>query len=191
MECFWDFLLIIMSLIGYHDGQLRSYGPNWRYRDEDNVWQILSIDGNEIKLISDCVEFYVHEYGQAEKSERILRNRDCSMYENKYAVKGSAHIFTAEEALEVFNYMTDSGYNTVEEWYESGDSYDEGPFDIDGSYFLANKYNNDEMYCLYEGGVYSTGDYSGIDAIRIVVTLSGPIYLEGGNGEYSPWEFSN
>ena len=87
------------------------------FNPKSDGWRVWDIDENSgsITLISaGDPETYYHANGKSTESVDILKNRDCSMYvNNEYAT--SAHILTAEEALEWYNKNFDKSLTLNEE----------------------------------------------------------------------------
>ena len=101
---------------GFTLGQSRNSNStefNNSYKPRTAGWRVWSIDENtgEVTLISaGHPETYYHDNDSA-ASVNILRNRDCSMYENSYAKAGSAHFLTGEEATRWYNKQYGTSYD--------------------------------------------------------------------------------
>ena len=107
------------------------------YTPRTEGWRIWDIDEStgEVTIIhAGHSETYYHVNGNGATSINILRNRDCSMYENKYAKEDSAHFLMGWEAAEW--YTKNCGEGTE---YTLGHEGDDG---IVGSDERSFYYNN-------------------------------------------------
>ena len=162
-----------------------SYIPDfsgWR------VWGINESTG-EITLISaGHPETYYHANGKSSESINILRNRNCSMYENQYAKSGTAHILTGQEAAEWYNKQFGTNYTIVDNGEDSSTFWNKTFTTVEpisllensSYYWLASPHN---ILSLYGVGPISRG--VGINSnyafgIRILVSLNADTRLKQG-----------
>ncbi len=161
------------------------------YEADYSGWRVWDIDEStgEITLISaGHPETYYHRIGHSEESINILRNRDCSMYENQYAKSGSAHILTGQEAVEWYNRQFNTNYTLIDNNYSDSTFYHETftraePISVleNGSYYwLASP---DGTTCLYYVNpishyVSTTADYA--RGVRVLVSLESDVQVKEG-----------
>lgn len=153
------------------------------------VWDIDKDTGKVTLISAGHTETYYHQSEQSEASILILRNRDCSMYENEFAETKSAHILTGQEAVTWYNEQFGTDYTIVDNGEYNSTFYDatftmEEPIDVleNGSYYwLASPYNSSGLYRVDPAyrEVYSVS--SRAYGIRVLVTLKSDVQVEQGS----------
>ena len=190
---------------GFAAGQSRNSNSkpySTSYIPEHSGWRVWDIDESigEITLISaGHPETYYHERNSSAASTNILRNRDCSMYENEYAKSGSAHILTGQEAAEWYNKQFRTNYTIVDNGGSSSSTFYAKAFTTaepisvleNGSYYwLASPYN---IYDLYDVNPYDrdVGDnYNHAFGVRVLVSLESDVQVKEGTatGGVTTWD---
>ena len=143
----------------------------------------------EITLISaGHPETYYHGYpNYSEASTNILKNRDCSMYENEYAKSGSAHILTGQEAVEWYNKQFNTNYTLIDNNYSDSTFYmetfiNEEPINVleNGAYYwLASPYDANYLYIVSPYNRYVNYGYDASAlGVRILVSLKSDIQVK-------------
>ena len=159
-----------------------SYPPNY------SGWRVWDIDESkgEITLISaGHPETYYHG-SNSSVSTNILRNRDCSMYENQYAKSGSAHILTGQEAAEWYNKQFGTNYTIVDNGEKSSTFLDKEfttaePISVleNGSYFwLASPYGETCMYFVSSLGHDVSFNETFAYGVRVLVSLTSDVQVK-------------
>ena len=189
---------------GFTNGQSRNSNSTPRstsYPPDYSGWRVWDIDEStgEITLISaGHPETYYHVSGQSSASTNILRNRDCSMYENEYAKRGSAHILTGQEAVEWYNKQFNTNYTLIDNNYPDSTFYLETfttaePISVleNGSYFwLASPFSSYYLYTVdpYLRSVYYS--YYFAHGVRVLVSLTSEVQVKEGTatGGVTTWD---
>ena len=169
------------------------------YKPRTAGWRVWSIEGDIVTLISaGHPETYYHG-GNSSASINILRNRDCSMYENEYAKTGSARILTGQDAANWYNEQYGTNYAITENsganstFYHKEFSRTEpiSVLEIGAWYRLASAANYYSLYIVMPDsrGVGYNGDKA--YGIRVLVYLKSGVKVEPGSGDGSignPWK---
>lgn len=190
---------------GFTIGQSRnsnSTPANSDYIPKYSGWRVWDIEEGtgEITLISaGHPETYWHDYGQSSASINILRNRNCSMYENEYAKEGSAHILTGQEAATWYNKQFGTNYTIVDNVATSSTffakhfttNYPIEVFENGSFYWLASPYNSNTLYHVYPNFRYvhySRGYY--VNGVRVLVSLMSGVQVKsaGETGGVTTWD---
>ena len=189
---------------GFTAGQSRNSNStpyNTSCTPDYSGWRVWDIDEStgEITLISaGHPETYYHSYGQSSASINILRNRDCSMYENEYAKSGSAHILTGQEAAEWYNKQFGTNYEIIDNGGSSSTFYNKTfttaePISVleNGSYYwLASPYNPYGLYYVNPGGRFVNGSNDYAFGVRVLVSLTSDVQVKEGTatGGVTTWD---
>ena len=189
---------------GFTNGQSRNSNSTPRstsYPPDYSGWRVWDIDEStgEITLISaGHPETYYHVSGQSSASTNILRNRDCSMYENEYAKSGSAHILTGQEAAEWYNKQFGTNYEIIDNGGSSSTFYNKTfttaePISVleNGSYYwLASPYNPYGLYYVNPGGRFVNGSNDYAFGVRVLVSLTSDVQVKEGTatGGVTTWD---
>ncbi len=189
---------------GFELGQSRNTNstPYSIYTPRTSGWRVWDIDSTtgEVTLISaGHTESYYH-YDNSSASTNILKNRNCTMYENSYAKTGSAHILTGQEAATWYNKQYGTNYTIVENGTNSSSTFYKKTFSTDepisvlenGScYWLASAYSSSYLYNVLPRVV---DDYNGRGfGVRVLVSLKSDVQLKEGSGDGSvsnPWKIA-
>ena len=140
---------------GFTVGQSRNTNSteyNSSYKPRTAGWRVWSIDRSTgvVTLISaGHPETYYHSSGESTASVNILRNRNCSMYENSYAQAGSAHFLTGEEATRWYNKQYGTSYDESKCLYDLSSFSTAEPISVleNGSYYwFASAYYSFSLY---------------------------------------------
>lgn len=165
------------------------------------VWDV-SKDGQITLIHAGHSETYCHDTtNNSEESLNILRNRDCSMYENEYAERGKARIITGKDAVDWYNKlygtnlaMEDGGTNTTSTF--CGKAFTQldtiSVLETGAWYWLASSWNenslnivwSDQRYVWYRADKDSLG-------VRVMVTLKPGVEIDKSSGdgtENSPYK---
>ena len=190
---------------GFTNGQSRNSNStpyNTSYTPDYSGWRVWDIDENtgEITLISaGHSETYYHGGGgNAQASINILKNRDCSMYENQYAKSGSAHILTGQEVVEWYNKQFNTNYTLIDNNYSDSTFYWETfttaePISVleNGSYFwLASLFDTNHLYGIGPDSRRVSNYYNGARGVRVLVSLESDVQVKEGTatGGVTTWD---
>ena len=193
---------------GFELGQSRNtnstpYSSSYKPRTAGwRVWDIDSTTGEVTLISAGHTETYYHANGQSGASTNILKNRNCTMYENSYAKTGSAHILTGQEAATWYNKQYGTNYTIVENGTNSSSTFYGKTFSTDepilvlenGSYYwLASAYDSNSLYHVNPSrrDVYNYNSYG--YGVRMLVSLKSNVKIEKDTGDGSvsnPWKLS-
>lgn len=179
---------------GFTLGQSRNSNStpyNTTYTPDYSGWRVWEIDEStgEVTLISaGHPETYYHDSGESTASINILRNRDCSMYENQYAKEDSAHILTGQEAARWYNKQFGTNYIIVDNGTTSSTFYTKTfttdyPIDVleNGSYYwLASPYSTNNLFYVSPQERRVNSYNYGATGIRVLVSLKSGVQVEQG-----------
>ena len=188
---------------GFTAGQSRNSNStpyNTSYAPDYSGWRVWDIDEStgEITLISaGHPETYYHGTNSS-TSINILRNRDCSMYENEYAKSGSAHILTGQEAVEWYNKQFNTNRTLIDNNWSDSTFYAKTfttaePISVleNGSYFwLASPGGNGGLYIVYPDGRYVGTSGNLARGVRVLVSLESDVQVKEGTatGGVTTWD---
>ena len=165
------------------------------------VWDINSSTGEVTLISAGHSETYYHAYNQSVASMNILKNRNCTMYENAYAKTGSAHILTGQEAATWYNARFGTNYTIIENEINTSTFFSktfttDEPISVleNGSYYwLASAYDSNFLYCVFPVSRYVYYRSNAAFGVRVVVSLKSDVLLEQGTGNGSvdnPWKIA-
>ncbi len=183
---------------GFTAGQSRNSNStpyDTSYTPDYSGWRVWDIDEStgEITLISaGHPETYYHGINPSASTD-ILRNRDCSMYENEYAKSGSAEVLTKEEFDRWYKKYIDSSVD---------DTWDVATFPAastqplitlaeNGSYFwLASPYDTDGLYYVYPYNRLVDSSLGNAFGVRVLVSLTSDVQVKEGTatGGVTTWD---
>ena len=182
---------------GFTAGQSRnsnSTPDSTIYTPDYSGWRVWDIDesSGEITLISaGHPETYYHLTATASSaaSINILRNRDCSMYENEYAKSGSVHILTGQEAAEWYNKQFGTNYTIVDNGGSSSSTFCYKTFTTaepisvleNGSYYWLASPDNAYLLYFVDSGSRRVGNISSNNStfgVRILVSLTSAVQVK-------------
>ncbi len=192
---------------GFELGQSRNtnsteYNSSYKPRTAGwRVWDINSTTGEVTLISAGHTETYYHAGNQSVASTNILKNRNCTMYENSYAKTGSAHILTGQEAATWYNKQYGTNYSITENGGSNSTFYGktfstEKTISVleNGSYYwFASAYNSSNLYCVYPGSRHVNYDDDRVMGIRVIVSLKSNVKIEKNIGDGSvsdPWKIA-
>ena len=193
---------------GFELGQSRNtnsteFASNYKPRTAGwRVWNIDTTTGEVTLISAGHTETYYHANSKSVASTNILKNRNCTMYENSYAKTGSAHILTGQEAATWYNKQYGTNYTIVENGSNTSSTFYAKTFSTDepisvlenGSYYwLASAYDSGNLYRVNPGYRFVDGNDNYGFGVRVLVSLKSDVQLKQGAGDGSvsnPWEIA-
>ena len=183
-------------------GQSRNKNVKHVSNDSTNGWRVWDIDSNTgvVTLVSAGIpKSFYDGVNTGQKSVNILKNRDCTMYVNKFAT--DAHILTGEEYTAWYNKRFSTNYTLVENPKNStmirsfSLSERDDMLCIGVRYYLATL-GHYSQYFIYSAGPNSFSSHDNViigssNGIRIIVSLSSAVLLESDTGDgtvSNPWK---
>ncbi len=162
------------------------------------VWDIDSTTGEVTLISAGHTETYYHANGKSVASANILKNRNCTMYENSYAKTGSAHILTGQEAVAWYNSEFGTAYTLTENGGSNSTFYNKTfvtsePIEVlenGAHYWLASAYDSNNLFQIAPNLRNAYCNYNFGLGIRVIVSLKSNVKIEKdlGDGSVSnPW----